>query len=156
MPALVDGDFVLTQNPAIYGYVSDMNPAAQLFGDGSAEQRAEATRWISYVGSDVHPVFKPLFSAARYGGEGACEAPVREAALKNIAAILGHAEHRLADRHWLAGFRSPADAYLYIMLRWARGLNVELGPNLTALLTRLEADPGVQKVLADEGLEPVG
>lgn len=156
VPAIVDGDFVLTQNPAIYGYIADKNPDSGLFGDGSAEQRAEANRWISFAGSDLHPLFKPIFATARYGGEGDCEEPVREAALKNIARALELAERRLDDREWLAGFRSPADAYVYVMLRWASGMGIEIPPNLKALIGRIEADEQVQKVLADEGLEVVG
>lgn len=155
VPTLVDGDFVLTQNPAIYTYISDKNPDSGLFGDGSAEQRAEANRWISYVSSDLHPVFKPLFASGRYGGTGDCEAPVREAAIANITRTLEFAEQRLADREWLAGFRSPADAYIYITLRWATNLKIELEPNLAAYLKRIEQDEQVRKVLADEGLDPV-
>jgi len=155
VPTLVDGDFVLTQNPAIYGYIGDKNPDSGLFGDGSVEQRAEANRWISYVSSDLHPVFKPLFNSGRYGGGGDCEAPVRDAASAHIERTLEFAEQRLADREWLAGFRSPADAYMYITLRWATNLKVELKPNLAAYLKRIEADEQVRKVLADEGLDPV-
>lgn len=156
VPVLADGDFVLTQNHAIYGYIADANPAAGLFGDGSAQQRAEVNRWISYVGTDLHPAFKPLFNAARYAAEGDCAEPVRAAARANVARVLGFAEQRLDDRDWLAGFRSPADAYLYMMLRWATELGIGFGSALSAYLARIESDEQVQKVLADEGLEPVG
>ena len=156
VPAIVDGDFVLTQNQAIYGYISDKNPGAALFGDGSATQRAEVNRWISYVGADLHPAFKPLFNAARYGAEGDCAEPVRAAARANVARVLGFAEQRLADRDWLAGFRSPADAYLYVMLRWATELGIEFGSALTEYRDRIERDEQVRKVLADEGRTPVG
>lgn len=155
VPTLVDGDFVLTQNPAIYAYIADSNPGCDLYGDGSARQRAEATRWIGFVNSDLHPAFKPLFASARYGGEGECETSVREAARANIARILEQAEHRLSDREWLAGFRSPADAYMYVILRWTVGLGIELKPNLTAFLERIERDEQVRQVLVDEGLDPV-
>ncbi|WP_313217215.1 glutathione S-transferase N-terminal domain-containing protein, partial [Stenotrophomonas sp.] len=36
VPAVVDGDFVLTQNAAIMGYIADTHPQAGLAGDGSA------------------------------------------------------------------------------------------------------------------------
>lgn len=156
VPALVDGDFVLTQNPAIFGYIADMFPAAGFSGDGTPRQRAEAARWIAYVNSDLHQVFKPLFAPARYGAEGECAEPVRAAALANVARVLERAEARLADRDWLAGFRSGADAYLYIMLRWASQLGIGLTPALVAFVARMEADPQVLKVLGAEGLEPVG
>jgi len=152
VPTIVDGDFVLTQNPAIYGYISDKNPEAGLFGDGSAEQRAEVNRWIAYVSADLHPLFKPLFAPDNYGATGHCAGPVSEAAITNITKALEHAERQLADRDWLTGFRSPADAYLYINLRWALGRKIELSPNLAGFLEHFEQDEQVQKVLADEGL----
>lgn len=155
VPTLVDGEHVVTQNAAIFGYIADCEPASGLFGDGSAYQRAEATQWISYVNSDLHPAFKPAFAPARYGGEGADEAAVRTAALANVARILELAGQRLTDREWLAGFRSPADAYLYIMLRWATSMGIALSATLSAFLERIERDEGVRKVLADEELTAV-
>ena len=156
VPTLVDGDFVLTQNAAIYAYIADHAPDSGLYGDGSARQRAEANRWISYVGSDLHPVFKPLFVPAAHGGDGPGADDVRASALANVARTLQHAERRLADHEWLAGFRSPADAYLYITLRWAIALGVELTPALTAFVGRMERHEQVLKALSDEGLDTVG
>ena len=62
VPVVVDGDFVLTQNAAIMGYIADSAPQAGLLGDGSARQRAEATRWLAFCNSDLHPSFLPLFA----------------------------------------------------------------------------------------------
>jgi len=156
VPTLVDGDFVLTQNAAIFRYIADQYPGNGQAGDGSVRAQAEATRWIAYVNSDLHPAFKPLFAPQRYGADASCEDRVRDAALANVARILDLAEQQLAGRDWLAGFRSGADAYLYIMLRWATNLGIALKPNLAAFLTRIESDEQVQKVLADEGIAPVG
>ena len=55
LPVLVDGDFVLSQNAAILGYVADRAPQARLLGDGSARQRAEATRWLMFSNADIQP-----------------------------------------------------------------------------------------------------
>ena len=66
VPALVDGDFVLLQNAAIMGYIADSFPQAGLGGDGSPRQRAEATRWLAFVNSDVHPAFSPLFAPGKF------------------------------------------------------------------------------------------
>src|SRR5690606_40061016 len=71
VPALVDGDFVLTQNAAIMGYIADIRPQAGLAGDGSPRQRAEAARWLAFVNSDLHPAFKPIFGPSRYIGDHA-------------------------------------------------------------------------------------
>ena len=62
VPALRHGDFTLTQNAAILGYIADTWPEAKLAGDGSAIQRAEANRWLAFVNSDLHPASSPYLA----------------------------------------------------------------------------------------------
>ena len=154
VPAVVEGDFVLTQNAAIMGYIADTYPEAGLAGDGSARQRGEAARWLAFVNSDLHPAFKPLFGPAAFiEDEGQYDA-VKATARKRVRSLFESADKQLAGKQWLAGFRSFADPYLYITLRWADGLGIDLGglANLAAFKQRMEADAGVQKALKDEGL----
>jgi glutathione S-transferase len=154
VPAVVDGDFVLTQNAAIMGYIADTYPEAGLAGDGSARQRGEAARWLAFVNSDLHPAFKPLFGPAAFIEDDTQYEAVKATARKRIRSQFEIADRQLAGKQWLAGFRSFADPYLYITLRWADGLGIDLGglANLAAFKQRMEADPGVQKALKDEGL----
>lgn len=154
VPALVDGDFVLTQNAAIMGYIADSFPQAGLAGDGSAQQRAEANRWLAFVNSDVHPAFLPLFAPGKFIADEALFDDLRAAARKRLRGLFEQADRQLADKPWLAGFRSYADPYFYITLRWAQGVKVDLSglDHLAAYTARLEADDGVQAVLKAEGL----
>ncbi len=154
VPAVVDGDFVLTQNAAIMGYIADTYPQAGLAGDGSPRQRAEASRWLAFVNSDLHPAFSPLFGPAKFIGDETQFDAVRAAALKRLRGLFERADAQLADRPWLAGFRSFADPYFYITLRWAAAAKVDLGglDNIAAFKTRMDADTGVQAVLKAEGL----
>ena len=154
VPALVDGDFVLTQNAAIMGYIADRFPQTGLAGDGSPQQRAEASRWLSFVNSDLHPAFSPLFAPGKFIADEAQFGEIRAAAHKRIRGLFERADRQLADKPWLAGFRSYADPYFYITLRWAHGTRVDLSglDNLVAYKARLEADAGVQAVLKAEGL----
>jgi len=154
VPAVVDGDFVLTQNAAIMGYIADSFPEAGLAGDGSPRQRAEAARWLAFVNSDLHPAFKPLFGPGAFIGDESQFDAVKQAARKRVRALFESADRQLAGKQWIAGFRSYADPYLYITLRWAQGIGIDLSglDNLAAFKTRMEADPGVQKALGIEGL----
>ncbi len=49
---------------------------------------------------------------------------------------------------------SVADAYLFVMLNWARFMQVDVSalPKLTALFGRIAARPKVQATLKAEGL----
>ncbi|TBR12776.1 MAG: glutathione S-transferase family protein [Lysobacter sp.] len=154
VPALVDGDFTLTQNIAILGYIADRFPQAGLTGDGSARQRAEANRWAAYCNADLHPAFHPLFAPADFIGEATHFDAVKQAARERIRAIYERAERQLGNGDWLAGFRSYADPYLYITLRWARKTGVDLAgyESLAAFMRRMETDRGVRAALDTEGL----
>ena len=154
VPVIVDGDFVLTQNAAIMGYIADTFPQAHLAGDGSAQQRAEAARWLAFVNSDVHPAFLPIFAPGKFHPDPAQADTLRQHARERLRGLYAGADQRLADREWLAGFRSYADPYLYITLRWADAVKVDLSgyEHLAAFKRRMEADAGVQAALKAEGL----
>ncbi len=154
VPALVDGDFTLTQNAAIMGYIADSFPQAGLAGDGSPRQRAEAARWLSFVNSDVHPAFVPLFAPTRFIADEGQKDALAAAARKRLRTLFELADQQLADKPWLAGFRSFADPYFYITLRWAAGAKVDLSglENVAAYTKRMDADAGVQAALKAEGL----
>ncbi len=154
VPALEDGDFVLTQNAAIVGYIADLNPAAGLAGDGSPRQRAEANRWLAFCNADLHPAFHPLFGPAGFIGDESQFDALKAAARLRLRGLYERAERQLEGREWIAGFRSYADPYLYITLRWAARTGVDLSgfDNLAAFVQRMEADAGVQAALKAEGL----
>lgn len=154
VPVLQEGDWVLTQNAAILNYIADLAPAAGLHGDGSPRARAEATRWIAFVNADLHPSYRPLFGGTTYLGDDQAIAASKREALTRLRTLYARADARLQSHPWLAGFRSGADAYLYVTVRWARLVGVDLNglEALQAFCQRMEADPQVQAALHAEGL----
>lgn len=154
IPVLVDGDLVLTQNAAIMGYISDTFPQAGLAGDGSARQRAEATRWLTFVNSDLHPAFSPLFAPGKFSSDQSQFDDLRSNARKRLRELFEGVNTHLASTSWLAGFRSFADPYFYVTLRWAEFTKIDLSglEHLAAYKARLDADTGVQAALKAEGL----
>ena len=155
VPVIEDGDFVLTQNAAILGYIADSAPESGLVGDGSPRQRAEAMRWIAFVNSDLHPAFKPLFGPGMFMHGSEHYDTVKQVARARVRKLFESADARLGvTGNWLAGFRSGADAYLFVTLLWADRVGVDLSglDALAAFRTRMEADAGVQRALKAEGL----
>lgn len=152
VPVLEHDGFVLTQNAAILNYLADLHPESNLGGDGSAKSRAEVNRWLSFVNSDVHPTFKPLFGATAYLDDPAMIDKSKDAARKGLRTLFERADAQLAGKGWIAGTRSIADPYLYVVLRWAKGQNVDLSglDHLHDFVARMDADPAVTKVLAAE------
>ncbi|MEO5558327.1 MAG: glutathione S-transferase N-terminal domain-containing protein [Dokdonella sp.] len=154
VPVLEQDGWVLTQNAAILNYLADTFPEAKLGGDGTAKGRAEVNRWLAFVNSDVHPAFKPLFGSTSYLDDAATIVKTKDHAKATLRALFAQADAQLAGRDWIAGSRSIADPYLYVVLRWAKGQEIDLDglDNLAKFVARMEADPAVKKVLNEEGL----
>lgn len=155
VPALTDGDVVLTQNVAILEYIAENNPQANLHGGATARARAEARRWLALLNSDVHKTFSMLFGAGRMVTGEAAQNELRGTATERIKEMFGLMNKRLEGREWLGEGRSIADAYLYVVMRWAGAFKMDLSafPNLQAHFARMQADKGVQAALAAEGLK---
>jgi glutathione S-transferase len=152
VPLLIDGDFLLTENIAILSYLSDLYPSAHLFGDGSLRERAEVMRWLGYLNSDVHGAFKPIFTPQRYLPDPAAANAVADTARDNVLKYLTHIDYKLGAKDWLTGARSAADPYLFVMLRWAIHLTMDMGEfkNLLRFIERMQEDPGVRAALFAE------
>src|SRR6478672_769512 len=152
VPALQEGDWVLTQNAAILQYIADRAPRAALAGDGTPRSRAEVNRWLGLLNSDVHPVFKPLFGATRFFEDVGTTEKTKADARTKLRTLFERIDRQLIGREWIAGVRSIADPYLFVATRWAKGSNVDLRglDNLERHFRRMNADPAVRKVLMEE------
>lgn len=154
VPLLRHGDFLLTENVAILVYLAELHPEAQLLGDGTPRGRAEVLRWLAFLNSDVHGAFKPIFSPLRYLPDETRTADVVDAARVRVREFLVILDAQLEGRDWIAGTRSIADPYLFVVTRWAMAKNVDMNglDNLARFVERMFADAGVQAALeAEEG-----
>ncbi|MBS0432843.1 MAG: glutathione S-transferase N-terminal domain-containing protein [Proteobacteria bacterium] len=155
VPVLEEDGWVLTQNSAILNYLADRFPEAKLGGDGTPKGRAEVNRWLGFLNSDMHPAFKPIFGTTNYLEDKAVIEKTHDHARRQLRAMFERVDERLGKHDWLAGARSIADPYLFVMLRWAKNVKVDLSglENLKKFEQRMRADAGVRKVLKDEGLD---
>lgn len=155
VPVLEIDSWPLTQNVAILNYLADSFPEAHLGGDGTPKGRAEVNRWLSFLNADVHPTFHPLFGTTGFLDEAAAE-QTKEQARSKLRELFGRADAQLQGRDWLANnTRSITDAYLFVVLRWAKAMNIDLSgyDNLARFSERMLADSAIQKVMAEEGLD---
>lgn len=154
VPALKVGDTVLTQNAGILAYLAGSYPAAKLDGDGNAMSRAQVYSWFGFVNSDIHAAYKPLFGATGFLGDEAMVAKTHDNAREKLRAMFEIVDRQLQDNDWIAGERSIADPYLYVLIRWTDVANVDLSglEGIARFCARMEADEGVQRALAAQGL----
>ena len=154
VPVLDDDGWVLTQNTAILNYIADTSPEADLTGDGTPRSRAEVSKWLALVNSDIHPAFVPFFGATAYLEDAAMIEKTKDAARTRLRGLFERVDGQLANHDWIAGSRSIADPYLYVVTRWAKGQGLDIGDlgNLERHFQRMQADAGVQAALKQEGL----
>ncbi|WP_367352118.1 glutathione binding-like protein [Achromobacter animicus] len=155
VPALTDGDWTLTQNVSILEYLAEQAPESTLLGDGSARSRAEVRRWVGFINSDVHKTFSLLFGAQRYLKDEGAQKELAASASALLTKLFAQLDTQLAGKQYLAGAApSVADAYLYVVLRWAHAKEVDLTglSNLSAFFERMQANAGVKAALQAEGL----
>lgn len=148
VPALQFGDGdVLTENGAVLQYLGDQAGNDDLL-PSSGIGRYRVIEWLSYLGSDVHKSFAPLWNAASSDD-------AKQAARGLVGKKFDYLEQNLTDRDYLAGSRmSVADPYLFAMLGWTKmhGIDLARWPNLTAFRNRMAQREAVQAVLKAEGL----
>ncbi|MDB6163173.1 MAG: glutathione S-transferase [Xanthomonadaceae bacterium] len=154
VPVLEDDGWVLTQNVAILNYLVDRFPESGLGGDGSAKSRAQVNQWLSLANADIHPAFHPFFGSTAYLEDPALIESTKQAAATKLRGLFARIDHQLDGRDWLTGSRSIADAYLFVVTRWAKAMNVDLSgfDNLARFFNAMLGDAGVQRALEQEGL----
>ena len=148
VPALeLDDGQVLTENGAVLQYLGDLAGDGVMFPK-TGTKHYRIIEWLSYLGSDVHKSFGPLFNPASSD-------EAKQAARDIVAKKLDFLEQSFAGRDFLSGDTlSIADPYLFAMLGWTGKLGIDLSrwPNLTAFRNRMAQREAVQAVLAAEGL----
>jgi glutathione S-transferase len=149
VPVLVleDGK-VLSQNIAILLHIANQAPQADLLPKAGTWEYDQCVQWLSWVASDLHPAFSPLFNDQLPEDQ-------RKAGELKVQRLLAVAEEQLAGKNFLLGNRlSVADCYLFAVYGWCKVVELPNDPyrNLNAFAARMAERPAVQTVLKREGL----
>lgn len=153
-PVFTDGDLCLTQSSAILQYLADKYPKSQLLSQDLVE-RAQTLMWLGLINSDIHRHYGLLFGAPMYAQHESCQKELQSNAVRRLKQFYTVINQQLADKDYLVGKRSIADAYLYVTLRWAQRADIDLSDfeHLPRFFALLHQDDGVQAALAAEGLK---
>jgi len=138
----------LTEGPVIVQYLADQKPGSGLAPAPGTIDRYRVQEWLSFVGSEMHKTYGPLF---RPTTPEEFKVLSREVIGRRVAWL----DKELAGKQYLMGDKfTVADAYLFTVLRWSPRVGVDLSksPNVTAYVDRVAARPKVQEALKAEGL----
>jgi len=145
---LEDGQF-LTEGPAILQYIADKHPQAGLSAEPGTLERARINEHLTYVSSELHPAFGPLFSPSATDEQ-------KKAARNKVGLKLDYINKLLSDgRDYLvANSFSIADAYLFTASSWCGfvGIDMSKWSDLSSYVNRVSSREKVQIALKAEGL----
>jgi glutathione S-transferase len=140
MLVLDDGQAV-TENVAILMLIAENQP---VFEPGNPLGRIRLIEMLSYLSTELHAAFKPYWRSV--------SDIEREQAGKTVARHLELVGDRVQELYLFGPRFTVADAYLFVMLRWALAFGVRVPIQLLGYLERIEARPAVRQALAEEGL----
>jgi glutathione S-transferase len=146
VPALgLDDGTLLTEAGVLLQYLADQRPGARLIPSAGTMDRYRLQEWLSYISSDVHKVFSPLFSPAT---PDAVKASTKE----TLGVRFTYLSQRLDGQSYLMGDYTVADAYLFTVLRWTSLMGIDLTPwpLLKGYIERVAERPAVKAALAAE------
>jgi glutathione S-transferase len=160
VPALVDGDFIVTECSAVLLYIARRYPKAELWPvDPRAEGRC--AEWLSWCASGLHEAFGHMRRPERFAYSDDAKAEVAERGRISTRRIWEQVERRLADSHfcWAAGDEySVADMSLFVFWIWGRGRNLRYDmakdfPAWTRHARKMGERDAVVRALTREGID---
>ena len=139
---MLDDGQAVTEIDAVLDYLAGLDP--DLAPDGTLG-RTRLLEMLSYLSTELHVAFKPFWHRA--------EGDAREAAVQAVGKRLAFLETQLRGPYLFGAQFTAADAYLFVMLRWARGFGLALPPGLVEFFDGIAERSTVRRSLAEEGLD---
>lgn len=140
VPMLVlDDGTAITENVAVLDLVAERAPQLGVAGPLG---RTRLVEMLSFLSTELHIAFKPFW----HDPDDAARAAGAEA----VAARLLLLENKIVGPYLFGEQFTVADAYLFVMLRWAKGFGVPIPPKLLVLFEHTEARATVRQALVEE------
>jgi glutathione S-transferase len=146
VPALQLNDGrVLTETVAVLLYVADQNPQVKLAPPAQSFDRYRLLEWLSFINSEIHKGFSPLYSPAATD-------EVRAYARNHLAKRFEYLHGTLRETYLLGNQFTVADAYLFTVLGWGTemGLPMASWPRLESYRAQIAQRPHVVAALQSE------
>ena len=142
VPALtLDSGETLSENIAILDWIAHQNAVLKPSGPMGHTHLLEA---LAYISTEIHKAFKPFFSGA--------SVDEKTKAGETILKRMSYFADTMQGPFLFGEDVSVADAYLFVMLLWARRNGLDVPPKLAAFRDRMMERPAVQTAMKHEGL----
>ena len=152
VPALVVGDSVLTENPAILSYLNDRFPEAGLFPDNhKVFNQFACISDLMWISGALHPQVRQVIRPSYYTSGD--EDGVRALGKEKVGQFLRQFEDRFAANEWWYGSKwSIVDVYVFWLTTIVEFAGMDISAYAAILRHRaaVRARPSFQRALAKE------
>ena len=144
VPALLfeDGS-MLTENVALLDWAAQQTDVLK---PAEGMERTRLIEMLAFISTEIHKQFIVLFFAPGEDGKAFLK--------ERIAGRFAHIAAQLEHDYLLGDSFSTADAFLYVMLRWAKMAQLAVPEVFAPYMQRIEARASVRAALDAEGIEP--
>jgi glutathione S-transferase len=153
VPALVTPRGILTETPAILGFLAQTFPEARLAPLDDPFRFAEAQAFTSYLCSTVHVMHAHGPRASRWADDPASHQDMRRKVPETMAACFELIETKMFRGPWAMGADySIVDPYLFTLARWLErdGVDPARFPKVAEHRARMSDRASVKSALAGE------
>ena len=150
VPALVTDGGILTETPAILGWIAQSYPQAKL-APADPFGFATAQAFNSYLCSTVHPAHAHRPRASRWSDDPAAQETMKAKVPQNMSDCFTLIENDMFKGPWVMGAAySICDPYLYTISGWlaSDGVDIAKFPRVHDHYQRMNERPAVKAVLA--------
>lgn len=155
VPALKVDDEVITENPAILGFIASLAPERKLLGKSRLEN-ARTAEWMAFLSGSLHGWgYGMIFRPGRYTDNEAHYDMVVGRGKAKVASCYALVEQRLKGKTFPVGdAATTADFYLIPFYYWGlkNDIDMSLYPSYGNHIKRMEENEHVQAVLKEEGV----
>jgi glutathione S-transferase len=156
VPVLVNGDFMLTEAPAILLYLAHLSPQANLIPSGQ-DGLIRAIEWFNWLSGTVHAVaIRMIWRAEYFTMDADYMVSIKEKGIEHLRSAHVMIEERMRGKTWVVGDHySVVDPYLLVFYRWGNRMKINMKdqyPAWTEHTLRLSERAAVNRALATEGI----
>lgn len=153
VPALMTGQGVLTETPALLAYVAQTFPQAGLAPLADAFAFARVQEFNSYLCSTVHIAHAHRMRGYRWADEPEAIAAMQRKAPAAVTECFEIIDRTMLQGPWVMGETyTICDPYLFTLAQWleADGVDPARVPNVVAHRQRMGERPSVRQALQEE------
>jgi glutathione S-transferase len=153
VPALVTGEAVLTETPAILAFIAQSFPRARLAPLDDTLAFAQVQSFNSYLCSTPHVAHAHRMRGYRWADDPAAIEAMQRKVPESVASCYDLIERHMLRGPWVMGeMYTICDPYLFTMAQWLEqdGVDPSRFPKVIAHRSRMSEQPEVLKAIAQQ------